>query len=74
MPKFADMFATVHGNRIVSHTSGTPPHELLPNQFSLTKEEFFLLNSVRAPDVDKLEYIEKLVIGLKEKVERVSGE
>ena len=74
MSKFADMFATVKDGQIVSITDGTPPHELLPNQFALTSEEFYLLRAVLRNDGNLLEYIEKLVTGLKEKVERVSGE
>lgn len=42
----AKRFATLENGKLAGWTEGYPAHELLPNQFPLTLEEFKLLQAV----------------------------
>lgn len=48
MPRFAEYFATLRDGKMVSVTSATPAHELLPNQVMLTEKEYKLLRVVQS--------------------------
>lgn len=46
----AQYFATVYNKKIVALNDANPPHELLPNQFALTQQEYLMLRAVRPID------------------------
>ena len=48
MTRFAEYFATLMDGKMVSVTSATPAHELLPNQVMLTEKEYRLLRVVQS--------------------------
>ena len=58
-------FATIQGGKIMTLGEAIPPnHELLDNQFTLTKEEYWFLKSIEG----RVDEAAKLVRAIKAKI------
>lgn len=67
--KYSERFATVRNGKIVATTIATPHHELKPNQFEITEEEYYLLKSIHPKNnEDILDVIMLMCLSLDERV------
>ena len=63
-PVTAEYFATVDNGKIVTYAWAHPPHTLLPCQFALTAQEFYLLQALDG----KIEKAAKTIRDIKAKI------
>lgn len=69
MNKFSQRFATIHGDIIVSVTEAYPAHELLPNQFEVTADEFKLIQAIKSISLAR-----KLIKSLEKKIKDLKND
>ncbi len=70
----AERFATVVNGKIVAiNDNATPAHELTPNQFPLTNEEFYLLRAVSGANGNVIELARKYLDNVEKKLLLCSG-
>ena len=71
--QIAEKFATVISGKIVAINDATPAHELTPNQFPLTTEEFYLLRAVSGANGNVIELARKYLDNVEKKLLLCSG-